>query len=180
MRLPTERSMPSSNASESDVNSVQSRRRSEPRVKDPLGLHVVHRPAGPRKADIIFVHGLGGTSRSTWSKYKDLEYFWPHKFLPLEADIAQTRILTFGYDANFRPGSGRNVITVLDFAKDLLFELKYAKDALSEDNADLEMGKVFIHLKYTMCTRLTEYRCRSFSLYTGIHLRPAAMYLANQ
>lgn len=152
MRSPTESSIPfnsghrSSDASESGVNYVQSRKRSEPKAKDPLGLHVVHRPAGPRKADIIFVHGLGGTSRSTWSKYKDLEYFWPHKFLPLEADIAQTRILTFGYDANFRPGSGRHVITVLDFAKDLLFELKYAKDALSEDNADLEMGKVFIPL----------------------------------
>lgn len=39
--------------------------------KDPQGLTVVWEPRGPRALDIVLVHGLGGTSRSTWSKGKD-------------------------------------------------------------------------------------------------------------
>jgi len=55
------------------------------------------------------------------------------KFLPLEPEIDEARILTFGYNANFRPGSGKTKMSVLDFAKDLLYDLKYAQD---EDGAD--------------------------------------------
>ncbi|KAL1859522.1 hypothetical protein VTK73DRAFT_7574 [Phialemonium thermophilum] len=104
----------------------------------PLGLSVVYTPPDAHKADIIFVHGLGGTSRLTWSKNKSPELFWPGRFLPSEPDICQARILTFGYNATF--GRRGNVSTsVLDFAKDLLFELKYAKD---EDTKDLQIGQV--------------------------------------
>lgn len=46
--------------------------------------------------------------------------------------------MTFGYSATFQKAS--NVTTsVLDFAKDLLFDLKYAKD---QDVKDLDTGKV--------------------------------------
>ena len=77
----------------------------------------------------------------TWSKNRDLEYFWPLKFLPLEPEIKEARILTFGYNANFKPGSGKNKMSVLDFAKDLLYDLKYAKDEDSPDLEDLRMGE---------------------------------------
>jgi hypothetical protein len=77
-----------------------------------------------------------------WSKHKYLSLFWPHTFLPMEPDFYQARISTFGYDASFRPGSSNGAITILDFAKDLLFEMKYAKDQLDNDLSDLEMGKV--------------------------------------
>lgn len=60
------------------------------------------------------------------------------KFLPLEPDICLTRILTFGYNANFRT-AGNVSTSVLDFAKDLLFDLKYAKD---EQKEDLGIGNV--------------------------------------
>jgi hypothetical protein len=59
-------------------------------------------------------------------------------FLPLEPDICQARILTFGYNANFHR-AGNATTSVLDFAKDLLFDLKYAKD---EQKEDLNMGTV--------------------------------------
>lgn len=88
--------------------------------------------------DIIFIHGLGGTSRRTWSKNEDPELFWPLKFLPLEPDVCLARVLTFGYNANIRT-AGNVSITVLDFAKDLLFDLKYAKN---EQMEDLKMGNV--------------------------------------
>lgn len=57
----------------------------------------------------------------TWSKNRDLEIFWPLKFFPFDCDINEARLLTFGYNANFRPGSGKSKMSVLDFVKDLLF-----------------------------------------------------------
>jgi hypothetical protein len=107
-------------------------------------LKVIYRPPCDRRVDIIFVHGLGGSSRKTWAKNRDLEFFWPLKFLPLEPDINEARILTFGYNANFRPGSGKNKMSVLDFAKDLLYDLKYAKDESDSELEDLRMGEASI------------------------------------
>ncbi|KAI1322656.1 hypothetical protein F5Y16DRAFT_35563 [Xylariaceae sp. FL0255] len=104
----------------------------------PLGLNVVYTPDNSHKADIVFIHGLGGTSRWTWSKNRDPELFWPLTFLPLEPDLCLARILTFGYNASLRKSSSV-ATSVLDFAKDLLFDLKYAKDRNLED---LAMGRV--------------------------------------
>nr|OQO27409.1 hypothetical protein B0A51_05045 [Rachicladosporium sp. CCFEE 5018] len=99
----------------------------------PLGLNVVYSPdKGAHKADVVFVHGLGGTSRFTWAKHKDPNLFWPLHFLSKEADVAQARILTFGYDANFRR-KGSVSVSITDFAKDLLYDLKYAKDGEGHD-----------------------------------------------
>ena len=115
------------------------RSRSPSKSNDPLGLRVLYDPKSDRRADIIFVHGLGGTSRLTWSKDKDLDLFWPLKFLPLEPDIREARILTFGYNGGFLRASSRNSATVLDFAKDLLYDLKYAED---EERQPLQIGNV--------------------------------------
>ena len=104
----------------------------------PLGLNIIYAPENSHKVDIVFIHGLGGTSRRTWSKNEDPELFWPLKFLPLEPDVCLARILTFGYNANFRT-AGNVSTSVLDFAKDLLFDLKYAKD---EQKKDLNIGNV--------------------------------------
>ncbi|KAH6848433.1 hypothetical protein B0I37DRAFT_164040 [Chaetomium sp. MPI-CAGE-AT-0009] len=109
--------------------------------RDPLGLRVLHRPAGERRVDVVFVHGLGGSSSMTWSHNHDPELFWPLRFLPLEPDIVEARILTFGYNANFRPGSGKNTMSVLDFAKDLLYNLKYSQDDFVPEPEDLRMGE---------------------------------------
>lgn len=112
-------------------------------AQDPVGLKVVYRPQQEREVDIIFVHGLGGSSRATWSWNRDLNYFWPLEFLPLEPFIKDAaRVLTFGYNANFRPGSGRNTMAILDFAKDLLFDLKYAQHEVPE-RQDLGMGEAW-------------------------------------
>ncbi|KAI1214673.1 uncharacterized protein F4807DRAFT_449259 [Annulohypoxylon truncatum] len=116
---------------------VQLRKNNETEA-GPLGLTVVYTPENVRKADIIFIHGLGGTSRWTWSKNRDPDLFWPAKFLPLESDICHARILTFGYNANFRK-AGSVSTSILDFAKELLFDLKYAKD---DQGDDLDMGSV--------------------------------------
>ena len=114
-------------------------RSKSPTVRDPLGLHVVHTPKEGRRLDIIFVHGLGGTSRLSWSKNKDLNKFWPSAFLPLEPEIGLGRILTFGYDANIVHDSSNKASTLLDFARELLFWLKYGKD---ENTEELDIGAV--------------------------------------
>lgn len=101
-------------------------------------MNVVYTPKNGHKADIIFIHGLGGTSRLTWSKYRKPELFWPLTFLPLEPDLCLARILTFGYDADLRK-AGNATTSILDFAKSLLYDLKYAKNDLKED---LDMGSV--------------------------------------
>lgn len=109
-----------------------------------------------RRADIIFVHGLGGSSRKTWSKHGDPSLFWPATFLPLEPDIEEARILTFGYNSNFRPGSGKNKMSILDFAKDILYDMKYAIDeGDSHGRENLGMGEVC----YTPPTDVSDYRC---------------------
>ncbi|KAN0090022.1 WD40 repeat-like protein [Hyaloscypha variabilis] len=61
-----------------------------------LGLQVVHQPGPSAPLDIIFVHGLGGDTRKTWSKNHDAELFWPGLWLPFEPEICQARILSFG------------------------------------------------------------------------------------
>lgn len=121
---------------------LQTNSRGSSPAQDELGLKVIYRPHGQRRADLIFVHGLGGSSMKTWSKNRDLEYCWPLKFLPNEHDINTARISTFGYNANFRPGSGATRLSVLDFAKDLLYDLRYARDDELSEAGDLKMGEV--------------------------------------
>lgn len=104
----------------------------------PLGLNVIFTPDNGHKVDIVFIHGLGGTSRGTWTKSRNPEKFWPLTFLPLEPDICLARIMTFGYSATFQ-ATGNVTTSVLDFAKDLLFDLKYAKD---QNLDDLDVGSV--------------------------------------
>lgn len=84
------------------------------------------------------MHGLGGASRWTWSKNKSPELFWRLTFLPLEPGLCLARILSFGYNANFRKSANASTV-VLDFAKELLFDLKYAND---EQKEDLNIGAV--------------------------------------
>ena len=78
----------------------------------------------------------------TWSHERNLDFFWPLQFLSREPEINEARILTFGYNANFRPGSSKNKMSVLDFAKDLLYDLKYARDDSLPGLEDLRMGEV--------------------------------------
>lgn len=67
---------------------------------DPLGLNLIYSTPEP-DADIIFVHGLGGGSYKTWSWEHNPENFWPI-WLSTEPELSNTRIFTFGYNADFR------------------------------------------------------------------------------
>lgn len=49
------------------------------------------------KVDIVFVHGMNGHPRSTWSTGG---VFWPSQLLPTDLTTVQARILVYGYNAD--------------------------------------------------------------------------------
>lgn len=103
------------------------------RTKDPQGLTIIYEPNTPPYLDIIFVHGLGGSSLATWCHNHDPEFFWPYQWLPHEPGIQGARISSFGYDSNFGSTRPSPVSGVGDFAKSLLQSLKFAKDGNLEE-----------------------------------------------
>lgn len=107
---------------------------SQDRNDDPLGLTVLHAPDPQRHAvDILFIHGLSGTSVRSWCKNRDVDLFWPGKWLPKDAELSSARILTFGYTARF---ATNQLASIGDFANDLLFSMKYGVDG------NVKMGEV--------------------------------------
>lgn len=83
---------------------------------DLVGLSLVHNPDNAQ-VDLIFVHGLGGSSLKTWSWQRDPVNFWP-AWLKDEITLPDLRVFTFGYTANILGPD--NSMSILDFAKDLL------------------------------------------------------------
>ena len=84
-----------------------------------IGLHLIHNVEHP-SADLILVHGLGGSWLKTWSWKHDPRIFWP-SWLPNEEGLVRLRIFSFGYNANFKGAS--TSLRILDFAKELLFKM---------------------------------------------------------
>lgn len=105
--------------------SSHQRQRSQHRRDDPLGLLVLHTPP-ERTIDILFIHGLGGTSLRSWCSDRNLDNLWPKLWLPDELPTA--RILTFGYNAHFSSKKEQVSCTIGDFANDLLFRMKYGEN----------------------------------------------------
>ena len=117
----------------------RARERSRDRRLDPLGLTILHEPEGLPVADIVFVHGLGGTSRQTWCKNRDPSLFWPCEWLPQEPGLRDTRVTSFGYNAHFASHSSKdNILNISDFAKDLLFKMRFAT---GQGGRELNIGR---------------------------------------
>ncbi|KFZ02931.1 hypothetical protein V502_11382 [Pseudogymnoascus sp. VKM F-4520 (FW-2644)] len=108
----------------------------KPPTKDSHGLEVIYRPLGEHKFDIVFVDGLGGDNRETWktwSKERNLDNFWPLKWLPSVAGINDARISMIGYDTN--------LMSYSDFGKDLLYNLKYASEESEQGQKYIGIGE---------------------------------------
>ncbi|KAK7931320.1 hypothetical protein PG985_002032 [Apiospora marii] len=87
-----------------------------------LGLRLLHASPQPL-IDIVFVHGLRGGSTRTWRKGTDPRLFWPQHWLPMEPDLRNANIHTFGYDSDW--GSTRpSFLNVHDFGQALYEELR--------------------------------------------------------
>lgn len=131
----------------------RSRSRSRDRRTEPQGLNVLYDPGEGRRADIVFVHGLGGSSISTWTKDGDETKFWPQKFLASEPGLSNTRILSFGYTAFYLAAKSSSELSITDFARSLLVDLKN----------EPERARCQVSLSTSACTRLTNLeRCLSY------------------
>lgn len=92
-------------------------------VKGPLGLNLLHSPPNPQ-IDFIFVHGLGGGSRKTWSLSPDPEHYWPKAWLPKEPDFDSVRVHSFGYNADW-DNLAKSTMSILDFARSLIEDISH-------------------------------------------------------
>ena len=86
-------------------------------TKGPLGLSTLYVPTDSTVADLVFVHGLGGGSRSTWTKHGEPSLYWPEQWLPNDPGFHDVGIHSFGYDSNWEKESSLNIH---DFSKSLL------------------------------------------------------------
>lgn len=86
-------------------------------ARGPFGLNTLYDPSSPAIADLVFVHGLGGGSCSTWTKSGDHSLYWPQEWLPHDPGFQDVRIHSFGYDSDWNKESTLNLH---DFAKSLL------------------------------------------------------------
>jgi pimeloyl-ACP methyl ester carboxylesterase len=89
--------------------------------KGPLGINLLHSPAEPL-IDFIFVHGLGGGSRKTWSKTSSLSHFWPGEWLPKDPAFKGVRVHSFGYNSDWAKVKD-NCLNIHHFGKALLAEM---------------------------------------------------------
>ena len=110
-------------------------------TKGPLGLNTLYNPPSSAVADLVFVHGLGGGSKSTWTKTEDLSLYWPQEWLPKDAGFQDVRIHSFGYNSNWEKESTLNIH---DFAKSLLGSIQDCPTIPRESN---------VRSPYTPCSR---------------------------
>ena len=85
----------------------------------------------------MFVHGLRGHRRNTWTKDG---VFWPEALLSNEPSFSRIRILSFGYDANVVKLMGRaSLNNLFEHSLNLLNELsrKRRHEAVSSNHADI-------------------------------------------
>lgn len=85
-----------------------------PPVIKPFGLTQVYAPrGGDPTVDIVFVHGLNGHPKNSWTSKDGAGCFWPVDLLPEVLAPFRPRILTYGYNANvtaFTDGTSRDSI----------------------------------------------------------------------
>ena len=77
--------------------------------------------------EFIFVHGLGGGSRKTWSKSSNQYHYWPKEWLSQDPEFGCVRIWSFGYKADWNERK-ETILEIHDFALALLGEIENAPD----------------------------------------------------
>lgn len=89
--------------------------------KGALGLNLLQCPS-ETLVDLIFVHGLGGGSKKTWSKTTSLSHYWPQEWLPKDPAFKNVRIHSFGYDSDWAKAKS-SCLNIHHFGKSLLGEM---------------------------------------------------------
>lgn len=108
-----------------------------PGENDP-GLYLIYEPEEGQSpyADIILIHGLGGSSRYTWTWNARPWCFWPKEICEKKR-LQMARVWTFGYSSSaFNPLHRNSVEDIESFATDLLCRLKDWVDGVSIYSTD--------------------------------------------
>jgi hypothetical protein len=105
-------------ATTTDANNPPS---ATPDAKDPFPyrIEVLYEPktAPANPVQIIFVHGLNGSKRGTWTHSN--KHFWP-KWLHEEKGLEEVRIATFGYNSSTNVLKPNTNLSIPTFANQLL------------------------------------------------------------
>lgn len=106
--------------------------------RGPLGLNLLYSPSEPL-IDFIFVHGLGGGSRKTWSKTSSITHFWPQQWLPKDPAFKNVRVQSFGYDSDWLSGK-ENCMDIRHFGKSLMGEMVTSPHLANTDTPIVLIG----------------------------------------
>ncbi|XXG98090.1 hypothetical protein Hte_004409 [Hypoxylon texense] len=132
-----------------------------------LGLTLLFSPSEPH-VDIIFVHGLGGGSRKTWSKTSSLSHFWPQEWLPKDAAFKDARIYSYGYNSDYVKGKD-NCLNIHHFGKSLLGEIGTSPHLANTDTPIIlighSMGGLVIKKAYVLAKQDVLYKSLSKRFY---------------
>ncbi|RFU24994.1 hypothetical protein B7463_g11345, partial [Scytalidium lignicola] len=129
-------------------------------IKGAFGLHTLHTSlSGSVNADLIFVHGLGGGSRSTWTKDSDPSLFWPKEWLSKDEAFQDVRLHTFGYNSDWGKES---ILGIHDFANTLLGCILDCPTIPRDSTVPIvlighSMGGLVIKRAYLLATRKREF-----------------------
>jgi pimeloyl-ACP methyl ester carboxylesterase len=109
---------------------------------DSLGLTTLYDPTpNSAIADIIFIHGLGGNSRKTWSNSSNPRSFWPQDWLPTEPGFENVRIHSFGYRADWgKKWQQQSILNIHDFAESLIGGLRNHPSIRRDDTRIILVG----------------------------------------
>ncbi|KAK1244024.1 hypothetical protein MKX08_002162 [Trichoderma sp. CBMAI-0020] len=109
---------------------------------DSLGLHTLYDPTpNSTIADIIFIHGLGGHSKKTWSSSSTPRSFWPQDWLPIEPGFGNVRIHSFGYKADWgKKWQQQSILNIHDFAESLIGGLRNHPSIRRDDTRIILVG----------------------------------------
>jgi len=104
-------------------------------VIGPYGLNLLYSPPVPL-VELIFVHGLRGGSRKTWSHSSDPFSYWPKEWLPKDPEFENARIYSFGYNSNWGERKD-SLLGLQDFGKYLLSEMMNSPDVKERGDVSL-------------------------------------------
>ncbi|KAI9773277.1 MAG: hypothetical protein M1835_006168 [Candelina submexicana] len=128
-------------------------------LKGPLGLNTLYEPPSPAITDLVFVHGLGGGSQSTWTRSGDTTLYWPQTWLPYDNGFRDVRIHSFGYNSNWETES---ILNIHDFAKSLLGSIQDCPAIPRDSNVPIvlvghSMGGLVIKRAYILARQKEEF-----------------------
>ncbi|KAL2024346.1 hypothetical protein VTK56DRAFT_8828 [Thermocarpiscus australiensis] len=142
-------------------------------IKGPLGLTLLHEPSEPR-IDFIFVHGLFGGSRRTWSYSSEPGMFWPKEWLPNEVGFRHVRLHSYGYNSDWTTRK-ESYLTIHDFGQALIADVYNSPSLRKNGDTPIifvahSMGGLVVKKAYLLATHDPTYMAIARRIHTMFFL----------